>query len=81
MADQMQICPPFPRRVRRMMQRYLDSEGGSSRDLTLLIGAYTPVWREAWVMAHRSQHVTEIRASQGHRWKRALYECAVAALE
>jgi len=32
---------------------------------------------EAWSMAQRSRYVAEIRARQGHRWKRALYGCAV----
>jgi len=74
----MTLTPPFPDRVREMMREYLVDEGFMpAQYLDILVTLWRPDWREAWSMAQRSRYVAEIRARQGHRWKRALYGCAV----
>jgi hypothetical protein len=81
MSEQMQVCPPFPDRVREMMREYLETVGAPDDHLDLLVWAYTRLWREAWRTAQQYPCVARIRAEQGSRWKRALYECALEAME
>lgn len=80
MTDQLRLPPPFPSRVREMMRRYLEDEDAVDQ-LDLLVWAWSDTWREAWSMAQRSREVARVYTSIGHRWKRALYECAVEAVE